>query len=69
MPRPAKDVVKVNINLERIVKEQFDKAYHDGITGKVAYGKLSDVVNRLLIKHLREVKQVDLSDLMGEKNE
>lgn len=69
MPRPAKDVVKVNINLERKIKEQFDKVHHDGVTGKVAYGKLSDVVNRLLIKYLREVKHVDLTDLIGENHE
>lgn len=69
MAMPKKDVLKVNINLERKVKEQFNKLYHDSITGKVAYGALSDVVNRLLVKHLHETGKVDLSDLMGEKDE
>lgn len=69
MPRQKKDVVKVNINLERKVKEQFDKLYFDGITGKPVYGALSDVVNRLLVKHLHETKKVDLSDLVGDENE
>lgn len=69
MPRPKKDVVKVTINLERIIKDQFDKTHYDGITGKVSYGKLSDVVNRLLIKYLKEVKHLDLDDLIGDENE
>lgn len=69
MPRPKKDVIKVNINLERKVKAQFDLLHHDPITDKVAYGALSDLVNRMLINYLHTVKNVDLSDLVGENHE
>ena len=65
MGRKKENKIDKMISFHKDTYEFFDEMFHDKATGKRQYGALSDLVNRLLLQHKKEIERnkISLEDL------